>query len=270
MISTLWRGKNYKSSIKYLINTYIREYDLSKANINALLYTGRINREEYNRLYSMDKKDREVLVGLMIKEDNTIYKSISDGIEEARKRLFVANQIEDYEVLSIRNDAVFVQGRPLQYTSFKDFIFVMKNEYTMYLKLQELEIFYSDTIDINTGELVTNIDIKGMSEYNMSLHSNGLLGLICDICYRLQREKIESTMSWIIDIYEKFIKRELPKEYYRTFDHNSGYNIPTFIRSANLFDIDDSMISIVDINRNLLILRDIVSIISDIYRTKIK
>lgn len=270
MISTLWRSKNYKSSIKYLINTYIREYDLSKANINALLYTGRINREEYNRLYSLNKKDREVLVGLMIKEDNTIYKSISDGIEEARKRLFVSNQIEDHEVLSIRNDAVFVQGRLLQYTSFKDFVFVMKNEYTMYLKLQELEIFYSDTININTGELVTNIDIKGMSEYNMSLHSNGLLGLICDTCYRLQREKIESTMSWIIDIYEKFIKRELPKEYYRTFDHNSGYNIPTFIRSAYLFDIDDSMISVVDINRNLLILRDIVSIISDIYRTKIK
>lgn len=270
MISDLWKRQNYKAPIKYLTNTYIREYDLSKANINALLYNKRITREEYNRLYSMDKKQREVTIGLMIKEDNSLYNSISNGIEEGRRRLFVKNEIEEYEVVSIKNDAVFVHGRQLPFTDFKDFIFVVKNEYTVYLKLQELEIYYTDSTDIRTGELLTTIDIKGLSEYNIQLHSNGMTHLICELCYRLQRENIESTMKWIIGIYDQFINRRLPKEYYRTFNYESGYTVPTYIRTATLFDISDDMIPIVDINRNLLILRDMVSIVSDIYRIKVK
>lgn len=97
-----------------------------------------------------------------------------------------------------------------------------------------------------------------------------MLELICEVCYRLQREKIEDTMSWIIQIYDKFINRQLPKEYYRNFDNISMYKIHTFARVASLVDIDDSMIQYLDINRNLLILRDLVSIISDIYRMKVK
>ena len=56
MASGLWRNINYKTPVKYYINTYIREYDLSKANINALLYQGRIDKSQYNIFYNMDKK----------------------------------------------------------------------------------------------------------------------------------------------------------------------------------------------------------------------
>ena len=268
--SSLWKVLNYKTSIKYLINTYIREYDLSKANINALLYTNRISQEEYNRFLDMDKKNREISIGLMIRNDRSIYKDIQKGIIEAKRKLFLNNFIDNFEVVSIKNDAVFIHGRALQFTQFSPFDFKLKNEYTIYLQLQELEVYYGDTIDQYTGEILTNLDIKGIGDSTLLIHQNGMLDLICEACYRLQREKIEDTMSWIIQIYDKFINRQLPKEYYRNFDNNSMYKIHTFTRVVSLVDIDDSMIQYLDINRNLLILRDLVSIISDIYRMKVK
>ena len=269
-ISNLWKQLNYKTSIKYLVNTYIREYDLSKANINALLYTKRISSDEYNKFLSMNKKDREVFIGLMIRNDRSIYKDIQNGIIEAKRKLFIANSIEDFEVVSIKNDAVFTHGRLLQNIQFPPFEFKIKNEYTIYIQLQELEIYYGDSIDPYSGEILTNLDVKGISDDNLLLHQNGMLDLICETCYRIQRERIEDTMNWISQIYEKFIKRELPKDYYRNFDAFSMYKIHTFMRVASLVDIDSSMVECLDINRNLSILRDLVSIVSDIYRMKIK
>ena len=40
MTSSLWRNINYKTPIKYYINTYIREYDLSKMTYKDLTYSG--------------------------------------------------------------------------------------------------------------------------------------------------------------------------------------------------------------------------------------
>ena len=95
-----------------------------------------------------------------------------------------------------------------------------------------------------------------------------MLDLICDACYRLQREDIRDTIGWISQMYQAYIDRALPKEYYRSFDSFSGYVIKTFVQTMSLGEIDDSMVQYVDINRNLLILRDLMSIVSDIYHRR--
>ena len=184
MASELWRNINYKTPIKYFINTYIREYDLSKANINALLYQKVLTKEEYNRFYNMDKKEREVIIGKMISKDRTIYTNIQTGIKEAKRKLFISNNIEDIDIVSIKNDAVFIVGKLLPYTEFQPFKFVIKNEYNIFLQLQELEVYYSDNF-IN-GEFNINIDVKGIGDNNLILHEHGILDIICEVCGRLQ------------------------------------------------------------------------------------
>ena len=266
MASGLWRNINYKTPVKYFINTYIREYDLSKANINALLYQGRISKSEYNNFYNMEKKLREVTIGKMISKDRTIYQDIQSGIKEAKRKLFLTNDIEDLDIVSIKNDAVFVVGKYLKETEFPPFTFIIKNEYNIFLQLQELEIYYSDYIDNN--EYNINIDVKGIGDDNLLLHQNGMLDLICEVCRRLQRESIDETMNYISMMYNKFINRELGKEYYRNFDSFSMYIIPTFIQFIQVPDISEDMKYAVDINRNLSIMRNLVGIISDIYRQK--
>lgn len=267
MASGLWRNINYKTPVKYYINTYIREYDLSKANINALLYQGRISKSEYNKFYNMDKKEREVTIGKMISKDRTIYQDIQAGIKEAKRKLFLTNDIEDLDIVSIKNDAVFIVGKYLQQTEFSPFKFIVKNEYNIFFQLQELEIYYSDTIDKN-GYIMVNIDVKGIGDDNLILHQNGMLDMICEVCRRLQRETIDETMSYVSMMYNKFINRELSKDYYRNFDSFSMYQIPTFMQSIQIPDITEEMKYAVDINRNLSIMRNLVGIISDIYRQK--
>lgn len=268
MPTSLWKSVNYKTPIRYLANTYIREYDLSKANINALLYMGRITQEEHAQYLAMDKREREKNIGLWIKRDKTVYKDIQSGIIEAKRRLVRANGIEDFDVVSVKNDAMFIVGKDLQYTEFPPFHFAMKNIYTMYIQLVDLEIYYGDTVDPISNMVNTNIDVKGISDECLLLHQGGMLDLICDACYRLQREDIRDTMKWISEIYQAYTERRLPKEYYRSFDSFSGYVIKTFVQTVALGEIDASMIQYIDINRNLLILRDLMSIVSDIYHRR--
>lgn len=268
MPTTLWRSINYKTPVKYFVNTYIREYDLSKANINSLLYTGRITQEEHTQYLSMPKQDREIKIGLWIKKDPSVYKDIQKGIIEAKRRLVHANDLEDFDVVSVKNDAMFIVGKELHETVFPPFEFKVKNCYTVYLQLQELEIYYGDYVDPNSGLIQTNIDVKGMSDESLLLHQGGMFDFICDICYKLQREDIKEVMSWMSNMYTAFIQRTLPKNFYRTFDSFSGYQINSFIRTWFLPDIEENMIPAVDINRNLLIFRDLMSIVADIYHIK--
>lgn len=269
MASDLWRKINYKTPIKYFINTYIREYDLSKANINTLLYQKRITKKQYDQLYNMDKQNREVLIGLMIRDDYSIYTDIRDGIIEAKRKLFYSNKLEDYDIVAIKNDAVFILSKPLEFTMFQPFDFRIKNEYTMYMQLAELEVYYSDSIDEN-GNVSYNIDVKGMSDDKLALHETGMLSLICDICYRLQREHISKVLSYLTSIYDKFIQRQLPLVFYRSFDPFSLYTIHTKYRAYSVMDLDNSYINIVDIGRNNIIFRDLLFIVSDIYRTRVR
>ena len=76
MPSDLWQRVNYKTNVKHLENQYIYEYDLSKANINSLLYTKRIDKDKYEYYMSLDKLQREREIGLWIRSDNSIYKYI--------------------------------------------------------------------------------------------------------------------------------------------------------------------------------------------------
>lgn len=270
MPTSLWKSVNYKTPIKYFVNTYIREYDLSKANINALLYTGRITQEEHATYLSMDKQEREVKIGLWIKKDKSVYKDIQSGIIEAKRRLVFANSIDDFDVVSVKNDAMFIVGKELSQTEFPPFKFNLKNVFTVYLQAEELEIYYGDFVDPVSGMINTNLDVKGMSDEALMRHRGGMLDLVCDICFKLQREDIRETMQWISEIYRLYVTRQLPKEYYRNFDAFSGYTINTFVSSMSLGEIDDTMINCVDINRNLLILRDLIGIVADIYHRRVR
>ena len=56
MVSQLWTNQNYTSSLPYAISQYIIEYDISKANINALISTGYIDKKTYDYLFNLDNR----------------------------------------------------------------------------------------------------------------------------------------------------------------------------------------------------------------------
>lgn len=264
MASTLYQLVNLKPNVPYIINTFIREYDMSKANINVLKSSGAIDESKYQYLCQADRMVRQTAVGNMIRENKEIAKILKRGIHDAKRQLFEANDIEDWEVLSIKNDAVFVIGKELTQTQFGDYYkFTNKNTYTVFLRLEDLEIYYYDQF-IN-GQLSISIDVKGINDSLLPFHQFGMIDLICDVCYKLQRENIEDTLSYVAEMYDAYVNRRLPIDYYRNFDNKSKYS---FISRFSVFLMDTvplEYLPYVDINRNLLILRDLMSIVSHIY-----
>ena len=119
-INDVLKGQNYNSSYDVIINSFIREYDISKANINVLYQRGVIDKATYDNLYNSDKSIREKSVGLMIRRDNRIYQEIKQGITEAKYQLITENNIDLEDIVSIKNDAVFVMNNKLEKT--KDII----------------------------------------------------------------------------------------------------------------------------------------------------
>ena len=267
--SELWRLINYKTPIKFYINQYIKEYDLSKANINALLYNNKISQDRYDTLYNLPKEKREVSIGLMIQKDRSIYNAIQSGIIEAKRRLFYSNDLDDINIVGIKNDAVFVIHKDLPYTEFPPFKFNIKNTYTTYLQLLDLEIFYYDEYT-SDGKVNTNIDIKGINDENIPLHQNGILDVVCDVCFMLQRDNADQAARYLMDIYDKYVRKSLPVNYYRSFDSFSSFTLHSYTQTMKLkyMPNDISLISGIDIERNLLVLRDLLYIVMYIYNSK--
>ena len=69
MISQLYKNINYKSQVNNIIGENIREYDISKANITMLYSANIISLEEYNRLCNVDKMERQITIGYLIKKN---------------------------------------------------------------------------------------------------------------------------------------------------------------------------------------------------------
>ena len=137
----LWENINYTSEISYLNNIFIYELDIQKANINILYSKGVIDKETYDFLYNSERMVRQVYIG-KLQKDTTVVNVLKQGIIEAKKTLFEINNIKDYEVLSIKNDAVFIIGRLPKVTDFGLVKFIPKNTYTGFYRVCNYEFYY--------------------------------------------------------------------------------------------------------------------------------
>ena len=259
VIDDLLRGPNYNSSYNIILNSFIHEYDLSKANINALYSRGVIDEVMYNNLYSTDKAIREKQVGLMIRRDQNIYKEIQNGIIDAKKQLIITNNIDLEDIVSIKNDAVFVMGKKLDNTKFGLMDFKLKNTYTMYIKINRYEFFYY----YNSYNHEEKLDVKGISDDKLILHKNYFMDFLLALFNTLQVNGIEAAINILQNFSVLYINRELEPDYYKKFNSESDFDL---IYQGRLWkSIYVSDISLLDIIHNYEILRDLYSVLLSYY-----
>ena len=259
--SDLYNQTNYSNGIDYF-SGYIIEYDLSKANINALLSRGIINQELYNNLYNADKRYREVYVGNMIKQNNNIYKEIQAGIKDAKRMFFETNHIQNEEILSIRNDAVFILSeRPME-QSFGNYYFAKKNVFTLFFKFYSNKEFYY-RFDQNTQKDI--IEIKGISDEKLNDHKDHFLKFMADIAYSVQRSTIEETLNRYNEFYNSYLYKVLDYHFYREFSQINKYRVTVGNKSYLMYSCNQESVNLLDINYNLKILRDLGVIIDKMY-----
>ena len=118
MAGNLWEKDNYTANITHLINTDINVYDMKSANINILKNDNLLTDQEYMNLTMMPKLQREIEIGLMSISRPEVKQSLNDGFVKYRHMLFEDNDIEDYSVLSIKKDAVYLINRTLTKTTY--------------------------------------------------------------------------------------------------------------------------------------------------------
>lgn len=257
----LAESMNYISPLRYISGRII-EYDISSANITMLKKYNKISDEYYNYLNKLPKYNREVEIGLLIQSDKSYYDIIRDGIIEAKKMLFMSNNIDMNNIVRIANDAVYINhSMDLAYTQFDEVIFKKKSQHNCMLRLDKLIFFLS--FNYNTDYI--NIDIKGLNEKAINLHSNFLINNIVEAVYILERSTIDEALKYVQELYEKYVQLKLPKEYYRELNPESLYHY----KHSQFYLMDVDSLENIDINYNLFLIRELYSIILERYNISV-
>ena len=241
---------------------YIVEYDIRKANISALRSRDVIDQDTYDMLFNADKQFREIYVGKMIQRDKDIYKQIQDGIIEAKRKFFGANHIKNEEVLSIKNDAVFVLSSRQMRTTFDLYEFANKGYYTFYFRSMNKQFFYR----FDNLTMTDIIEVKGMSDEKLLAHKDFFLKFLLDTFYNIQKSSIEETISCCNQFYDDYVNRRLDIRYYRELNPDNIFRITRSKKNCfGITDVDPQNLDLIDINYNLRIIRDLINVVNMIY-----
>ena len=264
---SLYNEKNYTIDVPYIFNHYIREYDIAQANINILFSKGVINDYLYNQLSNSDRMIRQVYIGKMIRDNPEIQNILSEGVIEAKQKLFLENEIPDNRILSIKNDAVFIIGMIPKHTEFGNVRFVHKNTYTSFMKLYSMEVYYGAGMNYEV------IDVKGIKDSDLELYHQDFLGIIIDYFRYLQKEGAEAAFHYITYIINEYVGRKLPINTYRRFRYSNDFVINGFTEDYGILQIEDNEYNrnAIDISYNLGLLRIMHTYVSQVlYEEKVR
>lgn len=255
MITNMWEKSLYTKNVSWILHEMF-EYDIEKANISILLQNNVISQRDYDMLCQMSKFSRQVTIGRMQK-DYRISKIVNNGFMEARKALIQTNNIDDEEIVSIRKDALCLIRKPV-ITDFGHVRFTLRNVYSMMMRCMGLELYFGYDERDNSY----NIDVKGISDEKLPYHQT-FLEYLCNWLKSIQDGRIDSAIIDIMNYMRAYEERNLPIECYREFNSMSMLRIGA--GTYGVFDItNDIDISIVNINFNREVLRELFRIFSEI------
>lgn len=253
---------NFTKDISFLINRNIYEYDISKANINILLHANVIDNKTYTRLYNASREERQKEVGIMILKDSNIYNIINTNIKNMRNKLIEVNNIYDDDILSAKNDALFIIDKKPKITKFDNIEFVLKNVYTSFYKIDSLELYYF----CDTANGIEKLDVKGIADNALVKHNEYLLDFFKALFETIQYN-INDAVIMLRQFYTDYINNKLDVGYYRNFDSSSMYTLNVYNNIYNSIS-PPSSIEYINKDYNLNILRDMWQIVSHIVLNK--
>ena len=265
MISSLWNNFKYTAPIDCLIDKSIRVYDIRKANISVLTELGVLTIDQYNELYNAEKINREIFIGKLQGSNPEISKILSNGILEAKRLFFEANQIEDKDILEINNDAVYIIGdKPIKVQQVTPFIyFNLAEQYSSFYSVKKIRYFYYGNIITRQEYLVA----KGIGSSSY-LHERFMLDFLKELFYIAQFEGIPDAIRLLSSFYNRYVNKELDIGYYRTLNSESllmYVNFDSYARYATDNEYDPRMKRLIDISYNEKILREFNKLLSNKY-----
>ena len=249
-LEKILESKDWLSSIRYHSGRII-EYDIKSANANVLYREGAISKETYDYLIRLPKIEREIAVGKMEQRDSALYHTLMNGIFKLRRQLIEENNIQEEEIVRVATDAIYINRFDnLKYTKFDNVTFVPKSEYSNMMILLDLIVF-SRYINNNI-----DIDVKGLGN-SMQYHQQYMLSLIANVIYMFERVSLLDSIRYLTQMYEQYVKLQLPIGFYRELNPYSGYRV----KNMNMVVFEGSDVNMVDIGYNIRYLRELHNIL---------
>ena len=238
-MSNIWERTNYKSNIEYLIDTNIREFDISKANISILRDANIISEAEYNYFLHSPRMERQIAIGKLQGQDTNITNILKLGIANARRLFIENNGINDSEILFIRNDAIAVIGnKNIQYLDISDRVKFRENaKYTSYYRHKAIDLFYFYDPVTN----IENLDVKGLGDYGVQIHKNYMLEFLSELFYSMQMDGIKTAIQLLQVVHTNYLNMDLDVEFYRELNPRSLFKLHKSVSICSSLYIDNAI-----------------------------
>lgn len=232
----LWERDSYKTPVKALFNHRIVEYDMKSANTSIAREFGLLPEKRIKELENLPKKDREIAVGLILRDNPGYSEKQKLGFIAARKLFFTQNEILDEEVVAIKRDAIFVMRYVNNEQVTDNIDFRMKNVYSSFINLgKNIEIYYNQE----------GLDIKGIDdEIYQERHSEYFGMFLYSLIRRIESSERNSYLTYLRMMFDMYKHRQLDSGYYREFNAKSqfhyldgSYANEEYIEDLNAVDI---------------------------------
>lgn len=243
--TALYTKHNYINRAIDVLLYPVYEYDMRDGGFSIIKEFGLLPPSSIKVLSQMNKFDRHVAVGKEVGANRDLSIDLMDGFVEARRAFFVKNDLDARSVLSIKKDAVFVIGRKCKEVNFGKYIkFALKNSYTSYYRVNNIELYYSSKSRI--------LDVKNLGKESFIL-THPLLKEVSKILFYYENNK-SLVFKKLQQLRLDYLNRKFPISYYRELNsegyfrtsHNIGNVLSVTISdeniaaSMNIKDIDIS------------------------------
>lgn len=242
MSKEIWERHNYTNhDIGMIVNGEIIEYDIKSAGLNLAKEYGYIDKSILDRLEKMEKKIRNIRLGLIKKKDEQIGKQENEALIKARKLFIVSNKLNVEDIIAIKKDAIFVSRRCNE-RKFGNIEFVPKNKYTSYMEINKLEFYYNST----------QLDIKGIGDVVYEQHENYMIDFFKTYFSLMELGNKTKLIDYITNFVFRYKSRLLDLRYYRELNVQSTYRLNITVERDvyGIDNIDSLSFDIVDIGYN--------------------
>lgn len=235
------------------INSNIVEWDIKSAGISIIQEYKLLPQDKIDKLLSLPKDRRNISIGKIGQSDKDFARILEDKFNEVIDIFIKNNNLDkEYDVLSIKRDAIFTINRQIPNPNIGEFIkFVPKNTYHAYLFLKPYEFYFKSNDDIDVKGLCG--DIERRNEL-LKLHKNGIINFLNEViklCERtnMNKRQINKFCSNFVNLYKR---KELDFDYYREFNSESMYKYVSMGQTMMVDEIDISLLEKIDITYNYI------------------
>lgn len=144
----------------HIISSIINEYDISSAHPTALYFIK--GKSLYDELMSMEKLQRNIRIGNMLKNNKELSDKIAELILKWTNLFIRANNIKASQFLESTRDSVMLWNKIPRYTTFEDGIVKFVNKEGEYTSYHRLHNRYTILFDNGIGN--KRIRIKGIKD----------------------------------------------------------------------------------------------------------